>query len=293
MLADAGWQARILVRSDPSDLGWGDRSVELVPGSLAQPDSLRALVRGAAAVVHLAGLIKAPRRADYFIANRDGSRALADAVREHAPTAHTILVSSLAAREPALSDYAASKCAAEEVVRSLLGSRLSILRPPAVYGPGDRETLVFFQLAALAWVPLIGQSDARTAVIHVDDLCRALTALLEHPPTAATHAVADSRPDGYSWREIMAAAAGALHLSPRRYFQLPVSLLRSAAVLGDVGALAGRSNMLTSAKLRELRHPRWGVSATELLPIQRAPACYDLQQGFRNAVEFYQAVGWL
>ena len=58
-------------------------------------------------------------------------------------------VSSLAAREPKLSLYGASKARAEELVHSS-GLEWVIVRPPAVYGPGDKETLELFRMASSA-----------------------------------------------------------------------------------------------------------------------------------------------
>ena len=293
ILAAAGWRTRVLVRRDPADLAWGGLDIGLVPGSLFEPSSLKALVSGADAVIHLAGLIKAPRRGDYFVANRDGTEALGLALQQHAPAAHWLMVSSLAAREPGLSSYAASKQAAEAVALDLGGSRVSVLRPPAVYGPGDRETLTFFQMANWPRVPLIGTARARTAVIHVDDLCRAIVGLLQHGPTRAVHAVADAQPAGYSWQEIMQAAVQSQQIENARYFQLPTALLKLSALAGDVGALAGQANMLTSAKLRELLHPDWSVSPAEQLPISGWAPAYRLLDGFCDAVRAYRVAGWL
>src|SRR3546814_1260007 len=110
--------------------------------------------------------------------NRDAHRALAQSIRDHAPEATTFCSSSLAAREPALSAYARSKRAGEDALRQILGTRADILRPAAVYGPGDRETLIFFQLARLARVPLLGNERARISVIQVEDLCAAIVSAL-------------------------------------------------------------------------------------------------------------------
>ena len=71
-----------------------------------------------------------------------------------APRSSAVMVSTLAAREPRISDYAASKRAGEDSARGLLGSRITVLRPAAVYGPADPETLRLFQLSRQPIVPL-------------------------------------------------------------------------------------------------------------------------------------------
>jgi nucleoside-diphosphate-sugar epimerase len=291
-LAAAGWRLRILVRRDPADALWGDLDIEVVQGDLRDAAASTQLVAGADAVVHLAGLIKAPSRDDFMRANRDGTRHLASAVAAN-PQTHLLLVSSLAAREPTFSDYAASKRAAEQAAIDVLGERLSILRPPAVYGPGDRETLAFFKLASLPWVPLLGAAQARSAVIHVDDLCAALVGMLGRPATGRIETACDARPAGYSWREVMETAAGALGVTPRGYLPLPAGLLKTVAIAGDLGRLLGRGNMLNTQKLRELRHLDWAVSDAERLNLPQWTPAWGLQAGFADAVLAYRQHGWL
>src|SRR5690606_24140704 len=140
-LAQAGWQVRMLVRREPSVRAWRGPQPEVVAGGLNDAAALERLVTGAHAVIHAAGLIKAARRADFFDVNAQAAARLAGSVHRHAPQAHFVCVSTLAAREPGLSDYAASKRAGEDAVREQLETRATILRPPAVYGPGDPETL--------------------------------------------------------------------------------------------------------------------------------------------------------
>lgn len=292
-LAAAGWRVRLLLRRDPVTPEWRTLCPEVVAGGLGDTAALERLVDGADAVVHVAGLIKAARRQQFFAVNRDGAAALAETARRLAPQAHFLLVSSLAAREPALSDYAASKRAGEDAVRQIAGTRATVLRPPAVYGPGDRETLVFFQLAQQKWVPLLGPAAARAAMIHVDDLVSLIVALLAGAPRNAVLTAADARADGYGWDEVFGAAARAVGNARPRLFHAPLALLRTLALAGDIGRGLGSANMLNSQKLRELRHPDWAVSDAERA---RAPGWaprYTLDAGFADAVAWYRDAGWL
>jgi 2-alkyl-3-oxoalkanoate reductase len=293
LLVAAGWRVRLLLRRDPVLPEWRDLDQQIVAGDLGDPRALAQLVAGADAVVHVAGLIKAARRREFFAVNETGSAALADAMLKHAPAARLLHVSTIAARAPALSDYAASKRAGEEAVLARLGSRVTVLRPPAVYGPGDRETLVFFQLAARKRVPLIGPAAAAVAMIHVDDLVQLLVCLVAEAPRGAVLTASDERPQGYAWREVLGAMARAVGNEQPRMFQAPVALLRAAALAGDVGRLLGSANMLSSQKLRELRHLDWSVPEAErALPAGWTPR-YSLVDGFAHTVAWYQRAGWL
>lgn len=292
-LAAAGWRVRLLLRRDPVDPAWRGMDPQIVAGDLNDPAALRQLVAGADAVVHVAGLIKAARRRQFEAINHHGSRALAEAVQQGAPAARFLHVSTMAAREPGLSDYAASKRAGEDAVRGLLGQRVTVLRPPAVYGPGDRETLLFFQMGQKRLVPLAGPPAARAAMIHVDDLVSVLVALLAETPRGAVLTAADARPGGYSWREVFETASRAVGNPRARLFHAPAPLLHAIAMAGNVGKLFGAASMLTAQKLRELRHVDWSVKDDEWArPAGWAPR-YSLVEGFAQTVAWYRRERWL
>lgn len=291
-LAGAGWRVRLLMRRDPVVPEWRGIEPQIVAGDLRDAAALETLVDGVDAVVHVAGLIKAARRRTFFDVNVTGSAALAQAMQRRAPAARLLHVSTLAAREPRLSDYAASKRGGEDAVRRILGERATVIRPPAVYGPGDPESLVFFKLARGARVPLAGPPEARAALIHVGDLVALMAAMLESPDGGVWSA-ADAHPEGYTWRQVFTAAAAAVGNPDAKLFQAPAALLRAVALVGDVGKLLGSASMLNSLKLREVRHPDWSVPEAQWArPAGWAPR-HDLASGFADAVAWYRKAGWL
>ncbi|WP_207461660.1 NAD-dependent epimerase/dehydratase family protein [Azospirillum sp. SYSU D00513] len=293
-LAREGWRLRLLVRRNPAlDLPGGNEP-ELVFGGLDDPAALGRLVRGADAVVHAAGLIKAPSLDGFMAVNRDGSRRLGEAVARFAPDARLVVVSSLAAREPGLSGYAASKRAGEEAaVEAFGGGNWVVLRPPAIYGPGDRETLTVFRAARAPIVPLFHGPESRVCLIHADDAAAAVAALCAGGPSARVYELSDERREGYGWREVIEAAARAVGSSPR-LLPVPGALVHAAASLsGGAARLTGRTAMLTPGKAREMLHPDWSSEAGR----QPSPAIWQprvrLDEGFRDTVAWYRAAGWL
>lgn len=292
-LARAGWRIRLLLRREPDVPQWRGLALQVVAGALADEAAVSRLVEGVDAVVHVAGLIKASRREQFFSVNCEASATLARTVGRIAPQAHFLLVSSLAAREPALSDYAASKRAAETAVLYTLGPSVTVLRPPAVYGPGDRETLLFFQLARGARVPLLGGPEARLAMVHVHDLARLIVALAASKPCGQVLAGADGNPEGYRWDELLGTAARAVGNLEPRFFRVPQPLLGGVALVGDFARTMGVASMLSSQKLRELRHADWSVSPAELAQPPGWSAQLDLDSGFADAVAWYRSAKWL
>jgi nucleoside-diphosphate-sugar epimerase len=220
--------------------------------------------------------------------NVAGARAVAEAARE-AP--HVVLVSSLTAREPQLSHYGASKRGGEDAMAEVLGPRLTILRPCAIYGPGDRELLPVFQAAARAPLLPVLDERARVAMIHVADAAAAVAAHAAAQPTGRISALCDARADGYGWRELMAAAARACGRTPR-LASVPKALIQALGVTNDFRVLLGTTPMLTSAKARELLHPDWAVRKEELSGTT-PPAAFDLEAGFADTVRWYRSAAWM
>ncbi|MDZ7826716.1 MAG: NAD-dependent epimerase/dehydratase family protein [Gammaproteobacteria bacterium] len=153
-LTDLAVPVRALVRRAQAELPEG---ITRVRGSLADPAALAELVRDARVVIHCAGAVRGAKRAAFDAVNVDGTAALIEAMSEQAPTARLVLLSSLAAREPQLSDYAASKRAAEALLTSDLPFDHCILRPTAVYGPGDVELQPLLAAMARGLAPVPGR----------------------------------------------------------------------------------------------------------------------------------------
>jgi len=292
-LLSQGVSVRVLARRDTADMPWSGR-VEIVRGDLADADALARLVAGATSVVHSAGLVAARDRAEFLRVNRDGARAVAEAARHHAPGARFILVSSLAAREPGLSPYAASKQAGEDSVRDAYAQapgQLVIVRPPAIYGPGDRATLALFRAANWPLVPLFGAG--RSAVIHATDAAETLARLARGDGAAGAWALADANPAGYSLMELTAEAARAQGCNPR-FARLPGPALLAAGVAsGAWNGMRGQASVFSLGKAREILHPDWSVPAAHLPPAPVHTPRITLAEGFRDTVAWYRAQNWL
>ena len=157
--------------------------LEWINGDLQDRSALEQLVGEAEAVIHVAGVITGNNASAFELGNVGGTLAMLAAAT--AGGVHRFVhVSSLAAREPKLSLYGASKNRAEELVH---GSGLDwvIVRPPAVYGPGDKETLELFRMAKLGL--MLMPPHGHVSLIHVDDLARLLLAVAEYSAPSRNH----------------------------------------------------------------------------------------------------------
>lgn len=291
-LARRGFRLRLLVRRWSPLPSLAGVAADIVLGDLGDEAALKRLVAGADAVVHAAGLIKTRRPADFMTVNRDGTARLSAL----APEALFLLLSSLAAREPQLSPYAASKRAAEDVVATRPGPWLTV-RAPAVYGPGDRETLAYFRAVARGFAPQPRVAGARLSLIHVEDLAEALALSVERAIDgslpASTYEIDDGRDGGHSYKEMAEAAGRALG---RRPLMLAVPRPVMAA-LGEVNrlgqSLGGPVQILTPGKVKEIFHSDWTVHDRRLAAALGFVPRYDLAAGFSQTILWYRAREWL
>ncbi|WCT72773.1 NAD-dependent epimerase/dehydratase family protein [Sphingomonas naphthae] len=282
-----GHEVRALTRREqPAQAG-----VAWVKGALDRPESLAELVAGADAVIHVAGVINAPDRAGFAQGNITGTETLLAAVKA-AGVRRFIHVSSLSAREPDLSAYGWSKLVSEQRVRLAAaagGLDFTIVRPPAVYGPGDRETLEFFRMARHGFVLL--PPGGRLSVIAAEDLCRLLIDLPNRPETIhQTYEPDDGIEGGWSHTDF-ARAIGAAVGRPVRPIAVPMAVMRAAAFLDGLFRRAGAK--LTPDRVRMYSHPDW-VAGPHARP---APEIWqpriDTRAGLVDAAAWYRAAGWL
>ncbi len=282
----AGWQVRALARrAQPPRVG-----AEWIAGDLANPEALARLCEGAQAVIHVAGAINAPDRAGFARANIAGTRAVLEAARQ-AGVGRFVQVSSLAAREPDLSDYGWSKAEADRLV---MASPLdwTIIRPPAVYGPGDRETLALFRAVRGGLVPVVG--NGRFSVIHAADLGRALLVAATAPALrGAIHELCDGTPGGFDQAGFARAIGAAIGVRPR-IVRLPAAILGPAARLAEGwAALTGGRPRLSRDRARYFAHPDWVANRAPLADTGLWAPQVPTGAGLREAADWYRRAGWL
>jgi nucleoside-diphosphate-sugar epimerase len=292
-LTQAGWKVRLLIRKEPIHPLNKDMDAELVLGDLSNQNALERLCLDADVVVHAAGLIKAKSRADFFDINAEGSARVALAAAKTAPNPHIIGISSLAAREPTLSDYAASKHAGEAELRKHTHRTVTILRPSAIYGRWDRETLSLFQMASKGIVFTPNVPNARVCLVNATDVAAAVTALARAPGEDAVYELCDENVHGYTWHEMAAEAGRAFGKSPKTVHLHP-TLLKSAGYVSEkLARITGRTPMLTSGKMREILHADWGSSTNRQPSTNLWQPKVNLAQGFKETAAWYEENKWL
>jgi len=246
---DQGLQVRALTRRPQS----GRAGVTWIEGALDNPYSLARLVAGTDAVIHVAGVVNAPTRDGFEQGNIRGTKAIV-AATQAVGVKRFVHVSSLAAREPQLSVYGWSKSEAERVVASS-GLDWAMVRPPAIYGPGDMEMLDIFKMAktGIMLMPPAGH----LSVIHAGDLATLLLALTGHnAPNGHIFEVDDGKANGWTHVDFAKAIAAALS---RRALVLstPRPILKIGSVVDRL--LREDKAKLTSDRVNYFCHPDWRI----------------------------------
>ena len=281
-----GWKVRALARRPQA----AREGLLWVPGSLTDPAALDDLVAGADAVIHIAGVTNAASRAGFEEGNILGTAH----VRRAAGGRPLVHVSSLSAREPQLSTYGWSKLMGEQVARGAAGP-VTVVRPPAVYGPGDREFLELMRTARSGFIPMPKGSVA--AMIHGADLAEALVALAEDARglARATGRILeiDDGAGGYTPAQVADAIGSALG---RRVRPVEVSAptLRLAA-MGDTAwaRLKGELPRISRDRAAYMAHPDWSADSGALRSLGIWKPGIALSEGMAETARWYRAQGLL
>ena len=309
-LTSEGHTVRALVRptSDKRGLEQLPR-IEFVGGAIEDRATLDAAVKGVDAVVHVAGIVKARKPQDFFITNTEGTKHLLDAALKAVPMPRRfVYVSSLAAVGPSpdgkpvaddaeprpVTIYGKSKLEAE---RAVLAAKdripVTVIRPPFVYGPRDRETLAFYTSIKNGVLPVLGDGTNTLSVVYGADcaaaLCRAATTV---GPSGRTYFVEDG--GVYVWREALAEIEKALGKRAFVRFGLPLGVVKVAAAATQAwGKVTNTAQMLTLDKVNELKARHWVCSGEGARKELGWAPKTDWAHGVVEAVRWYRKAGWL
>ena len=248
--------------TDGANLRW-------ITGEMDQPERLAEFVAGADVVIHCAGATKALDAEAFHRVNATATQNLVRAAAQ-AGVGHFILMSSLAASRPGVSDYAASKAAGEQLALGEAGDMaLTTVRAPAVIGPGDQATAPLFSLIARGWMPVLGGKAraARFSVIDVQDLA---TLLIDLAGPASTGLKGNTfAPYGHhslGWSD-MAASGARVTGRKIREIPLPMPIATLVGQGADLAArMTGTAQVFSSGKVREMRVGDW-IGDTPLVTV--------------------------
>jgi dihydroflavonol-4-reductase len=303
-----GRKVRAQVRRT-SDLSFLDHlKPELAYGDLRQPESLPQVVSDCQIVYHVGGITKANSPSQFYTVNEIGTRNLLEAVARASPNLERfVYVSSQAAAGPnrsgnpksedeaprPITPYGRSKLGGEEEVRRFQDKiPFTIIRPPAIYGPRDRDILPFFRSIERGIKPLFGFGRAYVSVVYVKDLVEAIIAAsFSELAVGQTYFIAERK--AYLWKEafdIMAEVMGARAVAVR----IPKTVLFAMAFLSErIAKISGRLPALSIHKSKDLTQRYWVCDVSRAKRDLGWEARYGFREGVAETVEWYRENRWL
>jgi nucleoside-diphosphate-sugar epimerase len=309
-LVHAGHEVVALVRaSSRLDFLSSLPNVSFVTGSVETPSSLRKAVEGVDAIVHAAGLVKALTPLDFEVVNVEGTQNLLDAAKKHAPgLKRFVFVSSLTAigpsedgrpvapdREPhPVTHYGRSKLRAERAVIAMKDALpVTVIRPPMIYGPRDKESFAFFQAVNARVLPMVGDGKNTMSVVYGADAASAcIKAIFAAVPSGRAYFVDDGTI--YVWRDMVAEIETALKRPALVRFSIPEQVLRVvASVSEEYARYTKKPAMLTRDKLNELLAAHWVCDSSSTRADLGWTPEIDWAEGTRRAAAWYIEQGWL
>ncbi len=282
--------------------------VEFAAGAIEEPDSLLTAAENVDAVVHVAGIVKARKPDDFFQVNAQGTRNLVAAAIKRGAR-RFVYVSSLAAVGPSLdgtpvpddaeprpvTHYGRSKLEAERAVLAAKDRlHVTVLRPPLIYGPRDRETLAFFTSVRNGVLPMTGDGSNTLSVVYVADCAAAIVRALgaDGAPSGRAYFVDDGAV--YVWRDALAEIESALGKRAFVRFGMPLGVVKVAAAATQLwGKVTNTAQMLTLDKVNELTQPHWVCSGAGARRDLGWEPRVQWARGVQEAVKWYRAEGWL
>lgn len=308
LLIHGGNAVRCLVRSTSNTRWLKNLPVEYVHGDLFDAQVLRDAVSGVDMIYHSAGLTKAKTTEEYIRANATGTRNLLEAAAAHNPGLRRFVhVSSQAAAGPSptrtpigeetpahpITSYGRSKWMAEQECHRLMGALpVTIVRPPAVYGPRDQDVFAFFQTMSRGLQPMVGVHDTYVSLIHVQDLVRGFVMAGESLRSVGQTYFITSK-DVYNWKEIgeitrriMGVRAISLRIPKAAVYGI-------AAVAEALASFSEKPALINREKARDMVQDYWTCDHRKALQDFGFQQELGLEEGIRDTVEWYRNQGWL
>lgn len=302
------YSVRCLVRKT-SDTRWlSGFGVDYVYGDLFTLDALRDAVIDVDHVYHSAGITKARTKEEYYRGNTEGTKNLLNAVIKHRPQlGRFVYVSSQSAVGPSagkeliteetpahpLTTYGKSKwMAEEECLKASSSIPITIVRPPVVYGPRDKDVFEFFNTMRKGLQPMVGFREKYVSMLHVRDVVRGFVmAAASEKAIGQTYFI--SSLDIYGWKEIGEVARDVMKVRALRV-RIPETVVYGIAAVAEMFAFVNsKPALINFEKARDMVQDYWTASPAKAKRDFGFEQEVSLGDGIRDTIDWYKQNNWL
>ena len=308
LLLKQKYAVRVLLRKTSDTVWLQHLPIDYVYGDLFDKDALRQAVAGVDYVFHSAGVTKAKTAEEYFRGNTEGTKNMLDAVSQYNPgLKRFVQISSQTAAGPSpgttpvteetpprpITTYGKSKLKSEEACAERRGTiPITIVRPPAVYGPRDKDIYEFFKTMSKGLQPMVGMKEKFVSLIHVGDLVRGFVLAAESEKASGqTYFISSSQV--YGWKEVGEVSREVIGKSAFR-IKIPEAGVYAIAAFSEVfGLFSTKPVLINFEKARDMVQNYWTCDSSKAQRDFGYAQQIPLEEGIRNTVEWYRSKGWL
>ncbi|MEA3496201.1 MAG: NAD(P)-dependent oxidoreductase, partial [Bacteroidota bacterium] len=245
---------------------------------------------------------------ELFETNANGTKNLIEAILKSNKNTHLIFLSSLSASGPTnknkvntesdenkpISNYGKSKLLAENIiVKNRDNFYSTIIRPGIVYGPKDRETLLFFRLAKFGINLHLGISERHLSMIFVEDLIQLIIKTTIIKTKSGEIFFASDNDTGYSWNKIMRTIAKIMN---KKIFTIiiPKFVIKIIVYISVFFAkIFHYSTMLNLDKYKEMKYHNWICSSKKAKKLLQYSPEFSLKNGLEKTYKWYKENDWI
>jgi nucleoside-diphosphate-sugar epimerase len=281
--------------------------VDIVKGDLLDSESLSKCLEGADYIIHIAGVTKAKRKSEFFTGNTKATECLLQAASTMKHLKKFCYLSSLTVVGPStagipltetapcrpITTYGRSKLEAEHHCRRFADRiPIVIIRPPAVFGPRDKDILEMFKWVSYGFKPIIGSSEKTLSLVYAPDLAKGIIqATIDERTIGQTYNIAD--PIIFTFSSLIDYIASLVN-KRTIYLPFPKELFYSlAGIVQFVSAFGKIPALLTVEKARDLLQKHWVCDSRKIrehIGFQTSTSIYD---GLNKTFQWYKETGWL
>ncbi len=313
---EKGYETWAAVRSTTSREFLTDERIHFIELDFTDDEALASTLRGHVAehglwhhVVHNLGATKCTNYLDFERINYGYLRSLVETLRDiEAMPEHLVLISSLSVMGPGdernytpfkSSDvpqpntrYGTSKLKAEAYLQMQTDVPYTILRLTGVYGPHERDYYLMLKSIKRGFDFSVGFKRQMLTFVYVKDVAAAVMQALAAGPKRRPYFI--SEPQAYTQQEFRQLACRLL--GKRRVVPVtcPLWLVRLVCAVAERwGKLTLKPSTLNGDKFNILKQRNWLCDTDDARRDLGFEARYSLEQGLREAIEWYRQAGWL
>lgn len=309
-LLEAGAVVRAIARETSNLAPFAGQPVEWIRGHVFDPDVVARAVSGMEYIIHAAAAYREARHGDAFYrdVHLTSTQLLAAAAAREPGFQRFVHVSTVGVHghieNPPADEqtpfgpgdiYQTTKAEAELWLRenaTKLGLSWTVLRPAAIYGPGDRRLLKLFRLATRRFFPLLGRGRCLYHLIHVEDLAALFLLAATHPAAAGQVFIAGN-PEPVTLESIGRLIAATVGNTAFRVVRIPAwPFFALGAVCEAVCKPLGLEPPLYRRRVAFFTKDR-AFNTTKLRSLLGYTYRFSNDEGLRQTALWYKEQGWL